>query len=198
VAVLANGLDTVYPPHHALLSRQINANGALVSEFPLLTKPLPQNFPRRNRIISGLCLGTLVIEAAAKSGSLITAKYALEQNREVFAAPGPVSSPQSAGCHALIQDGAKLVTCIEDILVELNTLNHRLAFAPEKQKEQRLLSSNAKKLQDVLEYTPTSIEMLIEKSGLTPDQVSSMLIELELSGHVICDAYGSYSRSQLE
>ena len=198
IAVLASGLDTIYPPHHYALSQEIICHGALISEFPLTTKPLPQHFPRRNRIISGLCLGVIVVEAAPKSGSLITARYALEQNREVFALPGPMNSPQSTGCHQLIQDGAKLVTGIEDILVECPRIYKPQAsnYCGSKQKSEQ--ASAVGQLLDILEYVPTPMDILIEKSGLTPDQVSSMLIELEVGGQVVCDAYGLYSRSALE
>lgn len=198
IAVLASGLDTIYPSHHTALSQEIIGHGALISEFPLATKPLPQHFPRRNRIISGLCLGAIIIEAAPKSGSLITAQYALEQNREVFALPGPMNSPQSTGCHQLIQNGAKLVTGIEDILVECPRIYTLQTSSYHSSKQKMEQSSGVGQLLDILEYVPVPMDILIEKSGLTPDQVSSMLIELEVSGHVICDAYGLYSRSALE
>lgn len=198
IAVLASGLDSIYPPHHYALSQEIINHGALISEFPLATKPLPQHFPRRNRIISGLCLGVIVVEAALKSGSLITARYALEQNREVFALPGPMNSPQSTGCHQLIQDGAKLVTGIEDILVECPRIYEPQTSSYCGSKQKLELASGVGQLLDILEYVPIPMDILIEKSGLTPDQVSSMLIELEVSGQVVCDAYGLYSRSALE
>ena len=198
IAVLANGLDTVYPSRHKVLSKEVVSKGVLVSEFPPWTKPLPQYFPRRNRIISGLCLGTIIIEAAPKSGSLITARYALEQNREVFALPGPIHSRHSQGCHHLIQEGAKLVTGIEDILLECPQICGLLVSDRHGTKLQDESSLNADKLLKYLEYVPMPKDTLINKSGLTPDQVSSMLIELEVSGHVICDANGLYSRSALE
>lgn len=198
IAVLASGLDTIYPSHHYALSQEIIGRGALISEFPLATKPLPQHFPRRNRIISGLCLGAIIVEAAPKSGSLITARYALEQNREVFALPGPMNSPQSTGCHQLIQDGAKLVTGIEDILVECPRIYKLQTSSYHGSKQKAEQTSGIGQLLDILEYVPMPMDILIEKSGLTPDQVSSMLIELEVSGQVVCDAYGLYSRSALE
>ena len=120
IAVQACGLDMVYPPEHQRLADQIAASGALITDYPLETRPRQDHFPRRNRIMSGLTLGTLVIEADEKSGALITASYALEQNREVFALPGNVTSPNSRGVNRLIQDGAKLVTRVEDVLEELN------------------------------------------------------------------------------
>ena len=196
IAVLANGLTRIYPPQHRNLAQEIRDSGVLVSEFSPWVNPLPQHFPRRNRIISGLSLGTIIIEAAAKSGSLVTARFALEQNREVFATPGPIFSAQSMGCHSLIQQGAKLVTKVEDILVEFPTIEHGTYS------DQCVSGSapgpEAEKLLDFLEHTPISVDLLIEKSGLTPDQVSSMLIELEVSGHVICDAYSLYTRSAMD
>lgn len=197
-AVLAHGPDITYPRAHKKLSNMICEQGALISEFPPGTKPLAGFFPRRNRIISGLCMGTLVIEATQRSGSLITARYALEQNREVFAVPGPINSRQSQGCNHLIQNGAKLTSCAEDILCE---------FYPERiqpQKSSKIspststLSADLAGLLGTLQATPLSIDHIVEKSGLTPDKVSSMLIELEVSGHVLCSACGQYSRSATE
>jgi DNA processing protein len=119
LAVLANGLAEMYPPEHAELAHEVAAHGALVTEMPMGQQPKPELFPRRNRIISGLCLGVVVVEAAPQSGSLTTAHHATEQNREVFAVPGPVDSLASRGCHALIRDGARLVETVDDILEEL-------------------------------------------------------------------------------
>lgn len=194
IAVLGNGLDRIYPKQNKALSHKIVENGLLISEFPIGTRPLPQHFPRRNRIISGLSMGTVVIEAATKSGSLITASYALEQGREVFAVPGPVNNPLSSGCHQLIQQGAKLITDINDILVELQGL----FTAPQRElnstKNLQDLSADLANMLTHLDYTPLSIDQLIEKSGLTPEQVSSMLTQLEMGGHITCDAFGQYSR----
>ncbi len=196
IAVLANGLDNIYPREHRVLSRNIATKGLLLSEFSPGTKPLPQHFPRRNRIISGLCHGTIVIEAAAKSGSLITARYALEQGREVFAVPGPINNPLNQGCHDLIQQGAKLTTCIEDIFSELPLLAAtNTTSVPSCTEIHQPPTSVAMKLLDYLEYTPMTIELIIEKSGLTPEQVSSMLTELEIGGRVTSDAFGHYIRA---
>lgn len=194
LAVLAHGPDIIYPRAHKKLSQLISQQGALISEFPPGTKPLAGFFPRRNRIISGLCLGTLVIEAAQKSGSLITARYALEQNREVFAVPGPINSRQSCGCNALIQNGAKLTSCIEDILCEFYPARMQPKLVSENNRSVNTLSTDLVDLLGTLEATPTSIDHIVEKSGLTPDKVSSMLMELEVSGHVLCSACGQYSK----
>jgi DNA processing protein len=195
IAVLANGLDSIYPREHSFLAREIISRGLLLSEFPSGVKPLPQHFPRRNRIISGLCHGTIVIEAAAKSGSLITARYALEQGREVFAVPGPINNPLNSGCHDLIQQGAKLTTSIEDIFSELPALAATSSSHHSCTKTHRPLDDEFKKLLDCLEHTPMTIELIIEKSGLTPEQVSSMLTELEIGGRVSSDAFGHYIRA---
>lgn len=194
LAVLAHGLDIIYPRAHKQLSRLICKQGALVSEFPPGTKPLAGFFPRRNRIISGLCLGTVVVEAAQRSGSLITAQYALEQNREVFAVPGSIHSRQSQGCHTLIQSGAKLVCCAEDILSEFYPDRIYPHAISGNQTEVESLSRELVDLLATIEVAPGSIDQIVEKSGLTPDKVSSMLIELEVSGHVLCTACGHYSK----
>tara|TARA_R110002049_G_scaffold252264_1_gene427048 strand:+ start:180221 stop:181309 length:1089 start_codon:yes stop_codon:yes gene_type:complete len=193
IAVLANGLDDIYPREHRSLALEIASEGLLLSEFPPHTKPLPQHFPRRNRIISGLSQGTVVIEAAVKSGSLITARYALEQGREVFAVPGPINNPLNHGCHNLIQQGAKLTTCVDDIFTELPISTGNPAHVC--MNNEQPLTENAAKLLDCLEYTPMPVELIIEKSGLTPEAVSSMLTELETGGRVTSDAFGHYIRA---
>jgi DNA processing protein len=204
VAVTGTGLDRVYPARHRELAHQIAENGTLVSEFPPGTGPLAANFPRRNRIISGLSLGTLVVEAALRSGSLITARAALEQGREVFAIPGSIHNPLTRGCHALIREGAKLVETGEHILEELAPLiSLALSQADKKpvtdqpsgnNQETTKLAGEYLQLLDFMCYQPVSIDQLVERSGLTPEQVSSMLLVLELEDHIVGGAGGRYTR----
>lgn len=191
IAVLANGLDRIYPATHRDLAHEISEKGILVSEFPLGTPPIDSQFPRRNRIISGLSVGTLVVEAAIKSGSLITAKLALEQGREVFAIPGSIHSSLSKGCHALIRQGAKLVESAEHVLEELE---HLIKFVspPKGTRIQgdllvqcQPLSPQQEKLLEGVGYEGTSVDKIVERTGLTVGLVSSMLLELELLGYVV-------------
>lgn len=202
-AVLGNGVDVLYPKAHFQLAHKIINEGLLLSEFPLRTSPLAINFPKRNRIISGLSLGTLVVEAAEKSGSLITAKFALEQNREVFAIPGSTYSPLSRGCHHLIRQGsAKLVESVKDILEEFNELSSLLPLcAPDLNKLQiinnlKKEASLTKPLRNLLRYIDfeiTPLDTIVEKSGLTTGLVSSMLLELEMEKWIVSEP-GGYSR----
>ncbi len=179
VAVLGCGLDHCYPPGNADLMDQIASTGAVLSEFPLGTKPLPGHFPQRNRIISGMSLGTVVVEATAKSGSLITAGLALEQDREVFAVPGNVGSPYSRGCHQLIREGAHLVESAADILNEI---------AVKEPPEQQLtitdpsfsLSDKEKVLLGLIPYQPMHIDDIIQACGEAASEVITMLLDLEL------------------
>jgi len=203
VAVTGTGLDRVYPAQHRELAHRIAENGALVSEFAPGTPPLAANFPRRNRIISGLSLGTLVIEAALRSGSLITARQALEQGREVFAIPGSVHNPMARGCHALIREGAKLVETGEHVLEELaNQLalpalaadSPRQCAEPSPQREE--LSGDYSELLELMGYEPVAVDQLVQRSGLTPEQVSSMLLLLELEDRVHSGAGGRYTRAR--
>ena len=183
IAVLGCGIDIVYPRFHKKLSDQIAATGLIVSEYPLGTAPEGFRFPARNRIISGLALGTVVVEAAAKSGSLITARMALEQNREVFAVPGRIDSPQSEGTHHLIQKGeAHLIHSVEDILTELPAWSRRALM----QETSAVPVDLSAEEQSLLRLLPPSasvdIEELMEKSGLPAGQLHGLLLGLELKG----------------
>ncbi len=203
IAVTGTGLDRVYPAsQHQLAHRIAKQGGALVSEFPPGTEARPGNFPRRNRIISGLSLGTLVVEAAQKSGSLITARLASEQGREVFAIPGSIHNPLARGCHQLIRQGAKLVETAGDILEELAP--HIGAFSPAISKgDEQQTPSNTEQTLDpeyqhlltCMGFDPVQIDLLIQRSGLTAEAVSSMLILLELEGHVSSAPGGIYCRT---
>jgi len=201
IAVVGTGLDRVYPAKNRELAHDIAANGLLVSEFALGTAPKAENFPRRNRIISALSLGTLVVEAALKSGSLITARMAMEQAREVFAIPGSIHNPLAKGCHKLIREGAKLVETAQDILEELGPLAQLQVEAtfthPEKNDEQQQANDpEYQLLLDKLGFDPITIDELIQRSGLTAEEVSSMLLLLELKGQVESLAGGQYVRSR--
>lgn len=179
IAVVGTGLDRVYPKRHLSLAHRIVVKGALVSEYPLGTPPLAPNFPRRNRIIAGLSQGTLVVEAAVASGSLITARLAAEQGREVFAIPGSIHAPQSRGCHALIRQGAKLVESARDILEDLRV--------PDPFATPRIPSTPAAPEDDLLEamgYDPVSLDALQARTGLDTATLQARLLELELDGEV--------------
>ncbi|HEX4648073.1 MAG TPA: DNA-processing protein DprA [Steroidobacteraceae bacterium] len=196
VAVCATGLDRVYPAEHAGLAARIRAQGALVSEFPPGTAPLRQNFPRRNRIISGLSLGTLVIEAARESGSLITARHAVEQGREVFAIPGSIHSPLSRGCHQLIRQGAKLVEEAGDVLSELRISLPKETLTAQRSLplEQGELDKEYEMLLDALGFEPATIDVLVARTRLGLEQIASMLLILELKGRVAALPGGRYGR----
>ncbi len=197
IAVTGNGLDMIYPARHKALAERIVENGILVSEFTPGTKPIPANFPRRNRIISGMSTGILVIQAALRSGSLITARYAMEQGREVFAMPGSIHNPLAKGCHALIKQGAKLVESVSDIVEELGSLATAVIDDNASEKNLQIeetLDADYKVLLDSMAYDPISINSLIELTGLTTDSVSSMLLILELRGLVESQAGGVYVR----
>lgn len=185
IAVMATGIDKIYPSKHQVLAEQIRHNGALVSEFPLGQAPRAQHFPQRNRIISGLSLGVLVVEAAIKSGSLITARFALEQNREVFAIPGSIHNPVAKGCHLLIREGAKLVETSQHILEELR-LQLPLSLPSSKAKSEPSAALN--KLQqlvlDKMGFDTVSIDSLVERTQLLVTELSTTLAELTLSGQV--------------
>ena len=205
VAVTGTGLDRIYPASHRDLAHEIAEQGVIVSELPPGTPPKPGNFPRRNRIISGLSLGTLVVEATIKSGSLITAHQAIEQGREVFAIPGSIHNPQSKGCHKLIKEGAKLVESAADIIEELSAMFHSLEFdfnnknpknnPPEKSDEINILDEEYLFLLDNMGWDPISTEELIASTQLKPEAISSMLLLLELQGHVSSAPGGYYNRT---
>lgn len=213
IAVCGTGLDIDYPRANARLATEIASSGALVSEFPLGTPATKSNFPRRNRIISGLSLGTLVVEAAVQSGSLITARLAAEQGREVFAIPGSIHNPLARGCHRLIRQGAKLVETADDIFAELRSLAAALnedsfqppaappgksrgvaktaesttVFAPALDKDYEILL-------DALGFEPASVDVLIARTGLKADEVASMLLILELEARIDACPGGLYVR----
>ncbi len=199
IAVAGTGLDRVYPARHRELAHRISQHGALVSEFPPGVGPQPGNFPRRNRIISGLSLGTLVVEAALRSGSLITARLASEQGREVFAIPGSIHNPLARGCNALIRQGAKLVECAADIIEELGPLSQvtqvQRKLSAANDVEAFELDDDHARVLESLGYEPTAVDTVVERSGLTPEAVCSMLLVLELHGHVTTAAGGYYCRA---
>ena len=195
VAVCATGLDRVFPARHRELAREIATRGVLVSEFPCGTPPLPDHFPRRNRIISGLSLGVLVVEAAARSGSLITARLALEQGREVFAIPGSIHSPTSRGPHALIRQGAKLTETVHDILEELTAaLDERFERPRDASAEPEPLDAERQRVLDAVGFEPTPFDRLIERLALPVDALCSALLTLELDGRIAVAPGGAYQR----
>jgi len=197
IAFLGHGIDIVYPAANRELAHEIARTGAIVSEFPIGTRPRKELFPQRNRLISGIGFGTLVVEAARRSGSLITARLASEQGREVFALPGSIHNPLARGCHKLIRQGAKLVETADDIVTELAPLaGHMLQIAVEstaKDSPPETSDSDYLALKEFLGFDPVSVDQLAENSGLTIDQVSSMLLILELEGEVESLAGGRYS-----
>ena len=200
IAVCGHGLDQVYPSQHQALAARIRGSGALVSEFPPRTPPLRGHFPQRNRIISGLSLGTLVVEAARRSGSLITARCALEQSREVFAIPGSIHNPLARGCHKLIREGAKLVETADDVLSELQIPVIEQPLVPARTSAEKsagqasALDKDYEMLLDALGFEPSSIDALAQRSGLQSESVASMLLILELEGRVAPHPGGRYGR----
>ncbi|SFZ70112.1 DNA-processing protein DprA [Chitinimonas taiwanensis] len=194
IAVVGTGLDIVYPARNHALAHEIAKAGVIISEFPLRTQAKPGHFPRRNRIISGLARGVLVVEAALQSGSLITAREAAEQGREVFAIPGSIHSPLAKGCHQLIKQGAKLVETAADILEELGepactpgpVFSGAMESPPEDPQSAALLAA--------LGHDPLDIDTLTQRAGLTPEQSYAMLLTLELEGQVARLPGGRYQR----
>jgi len=201
LAVTGTGLDRVYPAHNRALAHDIAMNGLLVSEFPTGTPPVAGNFPRRNRILAGLSLGTLVVEAALHSGSLITARLAAEAGREVFAIPGSIHNPLARGCHALIRDGAKLVETGGHILEELAVLLPDAGFVARPTPGQATagdISEGADPqhlaLLEAMGFDPATTDELVQRTGFPAAEVSSMLLLLELQGHVSSGAGGLFTR----
>lgn len=189
IAVLGSGVDVIYPRANAKIYEQIVLSGAVISEFPMGSQPDPGFFPMRNRIVSGLSLGTLVVESPLKSGALITARHALEQGREVFAVPGNIYSPYSEGCHKLIKDGAKLVESVYDIIgeVEHNLVNVKLGDLEQAEPPRgsaATMSADEKKVFNFLSMVPTHIDDVGEECGLTASRTASALMTLELKGLV--------------
>ncbi len=195
IAVLGTGLATIYPSSNRQLAETMLEKGAWVSEFSPFELPRAKNFPRRNRIISGLSVGVLVVEAAMRSGSLITARFALEQGRDVFAIPGSIHNALARGCHELIRQGAKLVEKVEDMLSELGAMfayvspDNPIIKTPNLEK----IDVKSKALLQQIAYEVTSLNVIILRSGLTASQVSSMLLSLELLG-CIKSVHGGYIR----
>ncbi len=200
IAVIGTGIDRVYPARNRDLAHQIAQKGAIISEFPLGTAPVPGNFPRRNRIISGMSRGVFVVEAALRSGSLITAKQALEQGREVFALPGSIHNPLARGCHSLIRQGAKLVETAEHIYEELiEILPYRPNIKGNSQPERanqdvRTLDKDYQTVLTHVGFEPTAVDTVVEQSGLTADAVCSMLLVLELQGYIVSTQGGHYCK----
>jgi DNA processing protein len=208
LAVMGTGPDRVYPAAHRPLARRIAAQGGLVTEFPPGMGPISENFPRRNRLIAALSLGTLVVEAAPRSGSLITARLAAEQGREVFAIPGSIHNPLARGCHALIKQGAKLVETAQDILEELAPLLVGY-LRPDPSATQDAgdgegvpgaggfgagLDADYRRLLEAMGQDPAHVDLLVERTGLAANDISSMLLMLELDGWIAASPGGRYSR----
>jgi len=213
IAVIATGIDRVYPARHRELAHKIVIKGAIVSEFPIGVQPKSENFPRRNRIICGLSHGTLVVEAALRSGSLITARLASEQGREVFAIPGSIHNPLARGCHQLIRQGAKLVETAEDILEEMASLidigsmdnNSRQSETPLDHQQNTPvavpdsneipgLQADQQQLLEQMGYDSVPIDDLVLRTGLPVEQLSAMLLMLELQNYVSSSGNSTYTR----
>jgi len=199
IAVLGCGIDVVYPRENSRLLSEIVEKGYVISEFPLGTGPEKKNFPKRNRLISGLSLGTVVVEAAEKSGSLITARFALEQGREVFAVPGNINSEMSKGTNNLIREGAKLVAKTEDILEEFERLlTHEIKRdIKNNSTDLPVLSDDERDIFEILTLQPKHIEQIVTESGLSPQLVMSSLFSLEMKGLIEKLAGGCYVRGRL-
>ncbi len=209
IAVNGTGLDQVYPKSSSAVAERIRAQGAMISELPLGTPPRPQHFPSRNRIISGLSLAVLVIEAGLNSGTLITARKAAEQGREVFALPGSLNNPMAKGCHRLIREGARLVETTADIMQELGPVAAELQMEisqrldlpdavpdkPARPADNLLDDSDYRALWEVLGFDPKPVDVIIEQTGLSAREISSMLLIMELKGMVKKHGNGRYLRA---
>ena len=202
VAVLGSGLDCIYPESNAELADRISESGALVSEFPLSWRPLPYNFPRRNRVISGLSEAVLVVEAARRSGSLSTARHALEQNREVFAVPGSIRNPMKQGCHGLLREGAGLAERVEDIAGVIGRFRNleeiSRAGASVRAGKINTLDEREKVLLDNIGYEPTGLDEIVDMTGLGIEDIMGKLLNLELEGLITAVAPGLYMRAERE
>lgn len=199
IAVVATGLDQVYPRSHQNLAQQIRERGAIISEFVPGTAPRRTFFPQRNRLISGLSLGVLVVEAGVRSGGLITARLAGEQGREIYAIPGSIHAPTSRGCHQLIKQGAKLVETTKDILEELKSSTDLFSMLPSKTEPQVIniaikLDRDSQRVLNLVDFEPTSLDELARRSDCRIDKLSAILLELELKGLVAVASGGRYQR----
>jgi len=201
IAITATGIDRVYPAKHRDLAHKIVESGAIISEFPIGTQPRSGNFPRRNRIISGLAHGTLVVEAALKSGSLITARLASEQGREVFAIPGSIHNPLAKGCHQLIRQGAKLVEMAHDILEEMSAVidlsevdQADLEKPSNTYTSEENIDPEHQILLEKMGYDPIQIDQLVVTTGFKPESIAAMLLMLELQNQVSSNGGGTYTR----
>ncbi|MBW2610142.1 MAG: DNA-protecting protein DprA [Deltaproteobacteria bacterium] len=185
IAVLGTGIDIVYPASNKKLFKQITQKGAVISEFPIGTPPAPNNFPARNRLISGLCRGVVVVEATKNSGSLITASLALEQGREVFAVPGSIDSFKSTGCHFLIKQGARLVENSDDVLDELG-LNYPYALKTDTFKEKPMppMDESERTIYEIIGDYPIHIDQIARQGNIEPGEVSGTLMRMELKGMI--------------
>jgi len=182
IAVVGTGVDVIYPSSHRALTHEIRAQGVVVSELPLRTPAIAHNFPRRNRLIAGLAKGVLVVEAALRSGSLITARLAAEAGREVFAIPGSIHSPLAKGCHRLIRDGAKLVESAQDVVEDLGVRGAKAGTPARPAPLEPGTADDA--LLDLIGHDPVDLDMLAQRSGRAPSELSATLLELELAQHI--------------
>ena len=197
IAIIGNGIDRLYPSCNRRLSERIGKNGLIISEFPLGTPPQPKHFPRRNRIIAGLALGCLVVEASVRSGSLITARYAADTGREVMAIPGSIHNRESRGCHFLIKQGASLVETIEDVLKVLGypiSPKPNTSVCSEQFNSHKAPKDLRVKLLDFMHTEPVTLDELSTQMNIAPGELSAMLLEFELEGHIASLAGGRYQR----